>query len=168
MFALDTGLTILVPYCSGGLRRSPRDRSGSTVIIVLLLALWLLEPLACMTYCRNWSLLQLHNAFAARHQDQQLLSKPTALDELTSELAHLRPVVLPNLFLCFMDPMHGTPSDAPSTPSAAVFHVHLAILAISMLLMLMFVIQHYRSTFAPMPPQRALSPLLRPPIASAC
>src|SRR5581483_2169679 len=90
------------------LRRLWGGSTGSAVVLVLL-AIWVLEPLSCVTYCRNWTLLQLHSAFAAQHQAQHVPTNATTLDAVTSELAHLRPVIFSNLFVCFIDPMHGAP-----------------------------------------------------------
>lgn len=156
---MDTGTTIRTARYSPTRLRASRGGAAATVVLVLLLAIALIEPLVCVTYCRNMALLGLRGPLAPPYQNQGILPGTSSVtaDGVTPTLV--------NLCRYSTDPTPAAPSGAPSTPALAFAHEHLAASVVIMLVVLTFLIQHERSVPPRLPAQHAVSPLLRPPIA---
>ena len=132
-------------------------------VLLLLTFLRLGDSLACIAHCDTWMQHDLRSAFAARHQPQSA----AFLKNDQQDLNHLRPVILANLFVCFIDPEHGSPTDTPYSPSVTPFHEHQASLALITVLVIVLLIQHTSYFLARIAPQLAVLPPVRPPIQNA-
>lgn len=168
--SLDSTIPIcMTSHWTSRLQPARQDSACATVALMLLLVVWLVEPLTCSSYCRNLVLPRAHDAFAAQQQDIRVGTNNGMFvsDDLNRELAHFRPVVLPNLFVCFIDLAHSAPLDAPFAPSPLPIHEHLASLMLISLFVLVILLQHCPLIPPLAPSLCALRPLLRPPISSA-
>ena len=138
-------------------------RHGVMPLLLILIFLRLSDSLSCIVHCGAWVQHDLRSAFTAQHQPQNT----TFLNGDGEDLNHLRPVVLANLFVCFIDPEHGSPTDTPYAPSSPSFHEHLASLVMITVLVIVFLIQHTSHLPARLAPQLVVLPPLRPPIKNA-
>ena len=155
-------------YLRGQLPQLGRRREWTTLVLLFLVAVGLAEPLACLTHCRLLIQSELHRAFVGQHQDHSpLASGFDPLDVEGRELLHVRPVVLSNLFVCFMDTEHGSQSDLPYVPSPVLFHEHLAVFLAGLLLVLILLVRQRPVPSFHAPPPHTFRPLLRPPKALA-
>ena len=131
------------------------------VVLCLLFVLLLAEPLVCVRYCQTEMQLGAHSQFAAQRQPHELAPH----NGIAAELADFRPVLLPNLFVCFTDAKDGFPSDLPNRLLAVEQHDHQATAVAIPLLILVLAVLRYPSALPRVFPRGVLHPLLRPPIA---
>jgi hypothetical protein len=152
-------------WCGTGWRLLAwRCRVCASAALLLTVMLSLLEPLACLSYCQNWA--QLHSQ---RTSVIERLGTPaqshatmTVFDDRSSATAHPQATVQ-GLYLCFGEPFHDLPSDAPAH---LLHHEHLAAPVAVAFLVLVVLIQAYQPASPPTPPRRELHPPLRPPIVA--
>ena len=145
-----------------------RRREWITLVLLLLVAVGLTEPLVCLTRCRIWVQSELHRAFVGQHDGHPpFASGFESLDVEARELLHVRPVVLSNLFVCFTDTEHGGGSSVPYAPSPELFHEHLAVFLVGLLLALSLLVRQRSMPSFHAPPPHMSRPPLRPPIALA-
>ncbi len=144
----------------GGLRLAERHAMVMAVLC-LLFVLLLAEPLICVKYCQAEMQLGAHSLVAAQRQPHPLAPH----NSMVTELTNFRPVLLPNLFVCFTDAKGGYPSDTPSSRLAIEQHEHQATaIAIPLLILILAILRHLISVPRALP-HGVLHPLLRPPIA---
>ena len=141
--------------------RSSEHHVLAMAVLCLLFVIMLVEPLACGRYCQTGTQLGAHSLFAAQRQPHELAPH----NGIAAELANFRPVLLPNLFVCFTDAQDGFPSNLPNRLVTVEQHDHQATtVAIVLLILILAILQHLNPL--PHPALRGvLHSLLRPPIA---
>jgi hypothetical protein len=135
--------------------RSAERHALAMAMLCLLFVLMLAEPLVCVTYCQAEMQLGAHSLFVAQRQSH----KPAPHNGMVAELTNVRPVILPNLFVCFMDAKDGFPSDMPNGLLAIEQHDHQATaVAIPLLMLILAVVLHLSAVPCALP-HLALHPL---------
>lgn len=133
--------------------RARLRRDGATAALLVVLALGLGEPLACIIHCQFWLPILLHTLAPAHHHHVHALAAPGASERiLTDDSA----TTLPGMASCLVRQGPLTDSDLPiPVPASPVHEMVLAIvasLAVSLLISIL-----------PAPPSVDPPPISYPP-----